>query len=448
MDPILEVKQSLETSVAAINLLRDEVKTATGRIDDLDAVSRDKVEKAIADGGKALEDIQKANAIVEAQGKEQEALEKRIAEVEKKAARGGRQTVENTLMVSDYGKAIDADLRQKFKHPQNRDLEFENAREITKLFCPHLDGKQLDDFVKKAVVSGSGPDGGYLVPIERINRMITQEFETSPMVQLASSITIGTNMVKMPIDDEEVEVQTGGEVTKPITQDNPQLGLKSIDVNAVMTRLRVSEDMIDDSGIDIIGWMGDKAGTRMGREKNRQGLVGNNASECEGLLTLPESADPDVYQRGTIGVVDSLSGGASGTIVADDFFNVQSFVKEVYRPGTTWMMKRRSFFDVATLKDADGQYLMRFGDALARGIGLSLVGDPIFFGDDMPALGSDSKSFLYGNINRTYLYVNRVGISLLVDPYSEDPLIRYRWRQRYGGGVVNFEACKILRAAT
>ncbi|MBV8565227.1 MAG: phage major capsid protein, partial [Methylobacteriaceae bacterium] len=57
-------------------------------------------------------------------------------------------------------------------------------------------------------------------------------------------------------------------------------------------------------------------------------------------------------------------------------------------------------------------------------------------------------SIAYGDFRQFYLIVDRVGVSVLRDPYSSKPYVLYYTRKRVGGGVQNFEAPKLVKFAT
>jgi HK97 family phage major capsid protein len=63
----------------------------------------------------------------------------------------------------------------------------------------------------------------------------------------------------------------------------------------------------------------------------------------------------------------------------------------------------------------------------------------------MPDIGTDSFSLGFGDFNRGYLIVDRVGVRILRDPYSSKPYVLFYTTKRVGGGVQNFEAIKLMK---
>jgi HK97 family phage major capsid protein len=75
----------------------------------------------------------------------------------------------------------------------------------------------------------------------------------------------------------------------------------------------------------------------------------------------------------------------------------------------------------------------------------TLVGYPVTRAEDMPALGANSYSMAFGDFAQGYQIVDRQGIRVLRDPYTAKPFIKFYTTKRTGGGVVNFEAIKLLK---
>jgi HK97 family phage major capsid protein len=63
----------------------------------------------------------------------------------------------------------------------------------------------------------------------------------------------------------------------------------------------------------------------------------------------------------------------------------------------------------------------------------------------VPAITTDSLSIAFGDFQRAYTVVRKLGVKLLSDPYTDKPNVRLYGYQRVGGGVSNFEALKFLK---
>jgi HK97 family phage major capsid protein len=66
----------------------------------------------------------------------------------------------------------------------------------------------------------------------------------------------------------------------------------------------------------------------------------------------------------------------------------------------------------------------------------------------MPSVASNKYPIAYANFKRAYLIVDRFGVRVLRDPYTNKPYIHFYTTKRVGGGVVMYEAIKLLKVAT
>ena len=57
------------------------------------------------------------------------------------------------------------------------------------------------------------------------------------------------------------------------------------------------------------------------------------------------------------------------------------------------------------------------------------------------------SSIAFGNFQRGYLIVDRMGIRILRDPYSAKPYVLFYTTKRVGGGIQDFDAIKLLKFA-
>ena len=96
------------------------------------------------------------------------------------------------------------------------------------------------------------------------------------------------------------------------------------------------------------------------------------------------------------------------------------------------------------LEDGENRPLFNY-DLLRDGGQLVLLGDPIVLMQDLPDLAANSLSIVLADWRRFYYIIDRFGIRVLRDPYTNKPYIQFYTTKRVGGSVVNFEAGKILK---
>ena len=110
------------------------------------------------------------------------------------------------------------------------------------------------------------------------------------------------------------------------------------------------------------------------------------------------------------------------------------------------MTSRSVLREARKLKDGQGNLIWQ--PAAVAGQPSALLGYGIVEAEDMPALAANSLSMAFGDFRETYQIVDRIGLSLLRDPYTAYPYVKFLFRKRVGGGAVSFEAVKFVRFGT
>jgi len=65
--------------------------------------------------------------------------------------------------------------------------------------------------------------------------------------------------------------------------------------------------------------------------------------------------------------------------------------------------------------------------------------------ENMPDIAANSLSIAFGDFMSAYVIVDRVGIRLLLDPYTNKPHVRVYTYRRIGGDARDFNAAKFLK---
>ncbi len=295
----------------------------------------------------------------------------------------------------------------------------------------------------------SDPDGGYTVTPDMSGRIVKKVYETTPMRQVASVVTIGTDALEGFNDLEEVDSGWVGEKQARPDTATAKIGMWRIPVHEIYAQPKVTQKLLDDSAWNIEQWLADKVSDRFSRVENAAFVSGDGNLKPRGLWTYPTAVTADASRAW--GTFQHVNTGASGAFAAapggsDILIDLVFAVKAAYRNGANWMMARSTLAAVRKLKDGDGNYLWQPNFEARQG-GL-VLGFPVVEGEDVPPIGANALSIAFGNFAEAYTIVDRIGIRVLRDPFTDKPNIRFYTTKRVGGGAINFEAVKFLRFGT
>src|SRR5207344_452045 len=90
----------------------------------------------------------------------------------------------------------------------------------------------------------------------------------------------------------------------------------------------------------------------------------------------------------------------------------------------TWVTRRTIIAAIRKFKTSNTfEYIWQPG--LALGQPDMLLGYPITMAEDMPALAANSLSMALGNFKEGYQIVDRFGIRMLRDPFTDKPYVQF-----------------------
>lgn len=298
----------------------------------------------------------------------------------------------------------------------------------------------------KALSVGSDPDGGYLVPAEMeatIDRVVTQ---LGAMRSVATVRPIGRASYKKPVVTSGATSGWAGETTAPSETGTPTVNELEFVPGTQWAEPRATTDMLEDAGFDIESWLADEVSLEFAESEGDAFVNGNGINKPRGILQY-STVDNASYSWGNVGFV--VTGGAAAFAASnpsDALITLQHALKRQYRPDAGFMMNDSTLATIRKFKDGQGLYMWQ--PALAAGALGVLLGSPVYTDDFFPDLGANAFPVAFANWKRAYIIVDRRGTTILRDPYTAKPYVKFYTTRRVGGGIQNFEAIKLLKCST
>lgn len=407
MSDILEVKNILEAQDKAW----DEFKKANdARI------------KSIEDKGYApadlTEKVAKINGDLTELGRQLNAVEAKANRPTIEGSEGSKETPEQ----AEYRKAFGRFLRKG-------------------------DDTGLMELQRKAMSSGSDPDGGYLI-VPEMDRAIDRIAPTiSAMSRLANVVTIGTSKYEKIVKTSGLSMRriadgsAGGETTAP------KYAKVAIEVYTAEVEPWVYNETLEDAFINLEADLAEEAAIGFAEGEGSEFITGNGVGAARGITGYDKVANAS-FEWGKVGFIVSGKSAAFASVApADKVINLQHALKSQYRPGAVWLTNDTTLGTMRQLKDGSGAYYLWQPDPAAA-FGGRFLGHPVEVDDNMPAIGAGSYSLAFGNFRRGYTIVRRAGTSLIRDNITAKGTTKFNFRRRFGGGVTHFQAIKLMKFAT
>lgn len=302
-------------------------------------------------------------------------------------------------------------------------------------FSVNEEKSALDNFIRKGIesdfitksFSGGAEEGGVFITPILSQKIISGINAKSPMRQVASIETISTRALDIIIEDGAfASGWIGEDKARPDTA-TPKLKKKTIQAHEIYAQPKATQSIIDDSEINIEGWLAERLIDSFVKLENEAFITGDGANKPNGLLKDAK--------------VEAIAAGTE--VTPEMLLKLINSLDEGHLANSSFLMNRGTLSAVQSLKDTAGRFIWQ--QSLTDPLQQSIFGIPIVISSHMPEIGADSLSIAIGDFKSAYKIVDRSGINLLRDPYTDKPFVRFYAVKRVGGDVVNPAAVKFAK---
>jgi HK97 family phage major capsid protein len=347
-------------------------------------------------------------------------------------------------VIADQQKSIESKMARGAAAPQNASAD--EHKQAFGRFLRRGDVTALDGL--KGMVVRDDANGGYLVPEAVIGPIVQRIFDGSPMRQVAKVQSISGNAIEGVVSYGQLSVSWVDEVTASSDPTTPTLKKYRIETNNQRSSPRMSPVLLEDGAVNVEQWLGEAIARDFALSEQTAFITGSGASQPRGITTYTTAATADATR--TWGQLEHVATGTSAGFGSnangvDKLISMTGALKSGYRAGAVFMMSKATLAAARVLKSSGGDYLWE--PSTQAGNPSVLLGYPVIEAEDMPVIAANSLSIAFGNF-QGYMIADRAGLSVLRDPYSNNPYITFHASRRVGGGVVDFDAIKFLKFAT
>ncbi|MGO4389442.1 phage major capsid protein [Microvirga sp. 2YAF29] len=326
------------------------------------------------------------------------------------------------------------ELELKVNRPGNGSDKVENEAEVKAFETFTRKGREaLSADETKALRVADDTAGGYLAPDQFVAEIQRDLVEFSPIRQAARVGDTSAGAVILPKRTGRMTAKWVGEIEqRPKTE--PAYGQIEIPQHEIAAYVDVSNWLLEDAAVDIAAELAFDFAEEFGRLEGVAFVNGDGVKKPVGIM-----ADPNVPM---------VLNGHAANLSPDSLIKVMYDLPAFYRNRGSWLLNGTSIAAIRLLKDSSGKFLWQ--ESLAEGQPPTLLGRPVVEAVDMADVEANAFPIAYGDFGSAYRIYDRVGLSILRDPYSvqTEGLVRFHGRKRVGGGVVRPEAIRKLKMAT
>ena len=287
--------------------------------------------------------------------------------------------------------------------------------------------------VTNTLKEGTDPDGGYLVPDEFEKQLIQKLHEANILRSISHVIKTNSGEHKIPF------VATEGtaawmEEEAAYTESNTQFSQVSLGAHKLGTLIKVSEELLNDSAFNLMGYLSEEFGRRLGDAEEKAFLTGTGSGQPTGIL------------NDTTGATLGSTAKSATDINFDDLIDLFYSLRAPYRKNAVFIMSDDTVKAVRKLKDKNDQYIWQ--PSVQAGQPDRILNCPVLTSQYMPSLAASNKPVLFGDFNY-YWIADRQGRTFkrLNELYAVTGQVGYLGSQRVDAKVILPEAIKYLSMA-
>lgn len=264
-----------------------------------------------------------------------------------------------------------------------------NALDAVALYLRHGNNVTAEQAVaiRNAMSTTTTTEGGYTVPSEVASMVIDKLKAYGGMREVANILNTSTGVaMNWPTSDGTADV--GAIVGQNTAVNTADITFGSIAMNVfyyTSNKIALPLELIQDSAIDVVGYVVDRLSTRIARIQNTHFTTGAGT-------TVPDGVIPKA------GTGKTGTTGQTLTVTYDDLVDLKHSVNRAYRANARFMMNDLSVAIVSKLKDTTGRPI--WVPAVTAGAPDTLLGYPVAINDDVAVMAANAKSIAFGDFSK------------------------------------------------
>lgn len=302
-----------------------------------------------------------------------------------------------------------------------------------------MEDKSFTNYLRKGDISGletkslssGAEEGGVLLMPTLYNKIVAGITARSPMRLLASVENISTNILDVIIEDGKFDAGWVADGAARDETGTPKLQSKKISVHELYAQPKATQRLLDDSAINLESWLNERLQDSFVRAENKSFFQGDGENQPVGILHYGEEA------------IERVKVAKNGKIDPEDILNLISSLDESYLAHAHLVMHRSTLCEIQKLQDENGRFIWQ--PSISDSQPQTLFGVPIVCSSDMPVFKEGNLAIALGDFKAAYKIVDRSGIVMMRDPYTEKPFVKFYAVKRVGGDLVNKNALKFLK---
>jgi HK97 family phage major capsid protein len=257
----------------------------------------------------------------------------------------------------------------------------------------HADGR-YDVLERHDLTKGTATDGAELIPTTFVRRLYEHMIEFSA-IRRTNAQVIRTDSGENLLVPKTTSYGSATLVAEagPILEDDPQFAQVTVGAYKFGQLIQVSRELVEDSAIDILGFLARSTGRALGVVTGTYYVTGTGSSQPQGIANSP-----------TAGVTGGAGTGL--TVTGNQLIQLYHSLISGYRSNGYWVMNDATAAYIRQLRDDTGgaglgNYLWQPG--MTAGAPDTLFGRPVVTDPNMPVMAINAYSIAFGDFSEYFI---------------------------------------------
>ena len=298
--------------------------------------------------------------------------------------------------------------------------------------------------LRAAGSEGTNANGGYICPDGLDKRVVELLTPRSTIRRNATIIQAAGKNYQRPYKKTGISSGWVGETGSRNATDAQTYDVITATVGELYAFPQYTQNFLADTWYNFEeGFARDLAITFADKEETAF-ITGDGSDKPKGILgtTTTFSTDDDT-QRAWNELQKVKTGSATG-ITLNSLYAIKDSLNYAYRANAKWYMSTSTYTALQqALVDGTQHGIFGRGD-VSQNMPETLLGYPIEIDDYIPAVAANSFPIIFGDMRQGYAILERPGIGVLRDMYSNKPYIGLYTIKRVGGLIQDYRALKVL----
>jgi len=294
----------------------------------------------------------------------------------------------------------------------------------------------------RTLLSNSGSPTS-VVPTDFYDQLVAHLIEVSGILQSGPSVlnTAGGESLQIPkTTAHSTAALTGQGATLPTA--DPTFNMVTLSAYKYGIMLQVARELVDDTAVDLQGYLAMQAGRAVGNALGSDLINGNGSSKPAGLINATSASPAVTGGISTAGYTGMPTGGATYANLVDMEYSVIA----PYRQSKScyWIAADKTIGGFRKIVDSQSRPIWEPSTVL--GSPDLLLGKPLVADTFMPAVGANAFSLAFGDFAQFFIrLVGGVRFERSDDYAFGSDLITYRCLLRGDGTLVDTNAVKLFK---